>query len=435
MSTPPEEVVSATRIGVVGCGYVGISTALGLHTLGFDVTALDVDPIRIDALCSGDPVIEESGLVEVLAAALDSGGLRFATGTELGGVDVVFLCVPTPLGVRGAADLSILRNVVDAMSGSLADDVVLVVKSTVPAGTCAQVEEMLRERGCGAAVVSNPEFLREGRAMADFFAPDRIVIGGPDAAAVAKVAALYAALDARIITTDWATAELSKQAANAYLASRVSFVNGLAQLANAVGAEVDTLLEALGADSRIGPHFLKPGPGWGGACLPKDTAAIVALGRSHGVELHIANAAVIANASHQGYVAELIRSSAGGSLRNRTVAVWGLAFKAGTGDLRDSPALALIAMLLVEGAIVRGYDPTVAPEHLLEGVSVCSSAIDACTGSDVLVVATEWREFAEIDFVEIASVMNGRAVVDARNCLPADAVRAAGLDYTSLGIR
>jgi UDPglucose 6-dehydrogenase len=424
----------ARTVGIVGVGYVGLSTALGMAALGHHVIAADIDADRVEALNAGRVVIAEPGMESILADALAADRIRFVGADEGFTADVVFLCVPTPQGAQGAANLSLLRAAVDGL-GSLADEAVVVVKSTVPAGTCVQVQSWLRDRGCGASVVSNPEFLREGRAMADFFAPDRIVIGGEDADSIDRVAALFGSIATNLIVTDWATAELSKQASNAYLASRLSFINGLAQLADAVGADIDLLASVLGADPRIGPSFLQPGPGWGGACLPKDTAALVALGRSHGVELHVANAAIAANAAQQAHVAELVRRELDGGLPGRRIAVWGLSFKAGTDDRRDSPALALVAIFNAEGASVAAFDPSVDVDAVIDGVEMASSAIDACNDADVLVVATEWAEFRDVDPRLVATAMTGRVIVDVRNCLDARDIRAAGLRYVSLGRR
>jgi UDPglucose 6-dehydrogenase len=435
MTGPSSSSGMPMTVGVVGVGYVGLSTALGMTALGHPVLAADIDRGRVDALSAGRVVVAEPGMESLLADALAADRIRFVHVDEAFSADVVFVCVPTPQGAQGAASLTLLRAAIDMLAPQLADDAVVVVKSTVPAGTCAQVQSWLRDGGCAASVVANPEFLREGRAMDDFFAPDRVVIGGDDVESIARVASLFSTIETNVIVTDWATAELSKQASNAYLATRLSFVNGLAQLADAVGADIDLLTAVLGADSRIGPAFLTPGPGWGGACLPKDTAALVALGRSHGVELHVANSAIAANAAQQAHVADLVRREAGRSLAGKRVAVWGLTFKAGTDDLRDSPSLSLVAILVAEGATVVAFDPSVDIDAAIDGVVIAANALDACVGADVLVVATEWPEFAGVDAAAIAAGMAGDAIVDARNCLDSRRLRDAGLRYVSLGRR
>jgi UDPglucose 6-dehydrogenase len=352
--------------------------------------------------------------------------------------DVVFLCVPTPQGEDGSADLSYIEAAAAEIASVLRPGAVVVNKSTVPVGSTKVVERVLRRDD--VAVVSNPEFLREGTAVSDFLHPDRVVIGAADHTAAERVAALYRGVDAPIIVTDPASAETIKYAANGFLAMKISFVNAVAAMCEAVGADVADVVAGIGADRRIGSAFLQPGPGWGGSCFPKDSRALVRIAEDHGYDFSMMRGVIEVNDEQRRRVVDKVRRAAGG-LDGVTVGVLGLTFKAGTDDLRESPSLAVIDELVREGSNVRAYDPTVAPpitDHratVLAGIELCATAMDAVRGADVVVVLTEWPELASVDLVAMSAAMRGDGLVDARNLLdPADA-RRAGLRYDGIGRR
>jgi UDPglucose 6-dehydrogenase len=343
--------------------------------------------------------------------------------------DLVFLCLPTPEGDDGRADLAFIYAVIDELGNELEENALFVVKSTVPPGTVSSLRKRLADLGSTAGIVSHPEFLREGRAVPDFMKPDRIVVGAWDDGDADRVASLYADLDTLIIKTDPTSSEMIKYANNAYLASRLTFVNTLANVCEAVGADILDVIEGLGSDHRIGPHFLQPGPGYGGSCFPKDTSALIAVAEDAGYDFQLLRAVIVADEEQRRRVAEKVRLAAGGGLRGRKVAMWGIAFKAGTDDVRESPAVRIAALLQAEGAEVVAYDPE-ASSHT---VGMAGSALEAVEGADVLLVATEWPEFAEVDLTEVARLMRGHRVVDARNLLDPKHVRKVGLDYWGLG--
>jgi UDPglucose 6-dehydrogenase len=319
--------------------------------------------------------------------------------------------------------------VVDELAGELGEGDLFVIKSTVPPGTVASLRTRLADLGSSARIVSHPEVLREGRAVPDFLNPDRIVIGAWDQADADRVASLYADLDTLVIKTDPTSSEMIKYANNSYLASRLTFVNTLANVCEAVGADILDVIEGLGSDHRIGPHFLQPGPGYGGSCFPKDTSALIAVAEDAGYDFQLLRAVITADDEQRRRVAAKVRLAAGGGLRGRKVAMWGIAFKAGTDDVRESPALRIAALLQEEGAEVVAYDP----EASTQSVGIAATALEAVDGADVLLVATEWPEFAEVDLAEVASRMRGHRIVDARNLLDPKQVRKVGLDYWGLG--
>lgn len=421
------------QICVIGTGYVGLTAGACLAFLGHDVTCTDVSEERVATLRRGEVPFLEAGLPELVRQMVQSGRLRFSTSNTDSVVDAdfVFLCLPTPQGDDGAADLSAVCRVADEIGQHVKPGACVVNKSTVPVGTAQVVADALGRDDI--AVVSNPEFLAEGSALKNFLTPDRVVVGSDDIDAAKKVAGLYDRIDTQVFVMDAASAETVKYAANTYLAVRLSFVNSMAGVCEAAGADVQSVLQAVGADSRIGPAFLKPGPGWGGSCFPKDTAALVHTSRESGYRFRLLEAAVSANASHHGWVADKIERAAGGDLRGKTVALWGLTFKAGTDDLRDSAAIAIARDLVARGAVVRGYDPTVT--RPIEGIDVVASALAACGGAHVLFVGTEWPEFAERSLDDVAAVMASRAIVDGRNMLRADEAASLGFGYEGIGLR
>ncbi len=422
------------RIAIIGTGYVGLTTGACFAHLGHDVICADVDVEKVDLLSAGGIPIVEDRLEQLVREGLDEGRLKFVVGAASAAADceVAFLCVPTPQNPDGSADLSYIQDASRELAPVLPFEAILVNKSTVPVGSTRVVERVLERPD--VSVVSNPEFLREGSAVKDFLHPDRIVIGSEDQSAAIKVLSLYLGISAPTVVTDPATAETIKYAANAFLATKLSFVNAIAAVCEGVGADVNDVILGLGYDNRIGSEFLRPGPGWGGSCFPKDTKALVRIAAQVGYDFRLLDGVIAVNQEQFVRVVDKVRRSVGGDLSGRTVAVWGLTFKAGTDDLRDSPALEIIGRLLEQGALVQAFDPTVtSADGLPSGTSVALSTTDACAGADVLVVLTEWDEFRWQDPVALAEDMNGRAVVDARNILDRARWQRHGFDYQGIG--
>jgi UDPglucose 6-dehydrogenase len=419
------------NVSIIGAGYVGLVTAGGLAHLGHVVRLGESNPDRVAQLTAGEVPIFEEGLADLLDAARAANTISFhASNVEaVEGSELVFLCLPTPQGDDGRANLAFINSVVEELAGELGEGDLFVIKSTVPPGTVASLRKRLADLGSSARIVSHPEFLREGRAVPDFLNPDRIVIGAWDQVDADRVASLYADLDTLVIKTDPTSSEMIKYANNSYLASRLTFVNTLANVCEAVGADILDVIEGLGSDHRIGPHFLQPGPGYGGSCFPKDTSALIAVAEDAGYDFQLLRAVITADDEQRRRVAAKVRLAAGGGLRGRKVAMWGIAFKAGTDDVRESPALRIAALLQEEGAEVVAYDP----EASTQSVGIAATALEAVDGADVLLVATEWPEFAEVDLAEVASRMRGHRIVDARNLLDPKQVRKVGLDYWGLG--
>lgn len=431
MSAPP----TSARVAVVGAGYVGLATAVSLAHFGHRVVCAENDPAKLARLSSGEPTIMEDGLAELLRGTLASGQLRFVGDavTAVRGAEHVFLCLPTPARPDGSADVSVLQQVAASIGPHVAPDAVIVNKSTVPVGSARVVEELLGRRD--VAVVSNPEFLREGRAVHDCLHPDRVVVGADDQAAAARVGALFAATGAPLIVTDAATAETIKYASNAFLATRLSFVNAVATLAEGLGADVRDVLLGMGYDHRIGFDTLRPGPGWGGSCLPKDTSALLYMAEQVGYDFPLLRAVIDTNEAQLASVAEKVRVAAGGDVSGRRIAAWGISFKAGTDDRRDSPAVRVITRLVEAGALVTAHDPAVhgpVPE-LPPDVVVVDDAYAACQGADCLVILTEWDELRWLDFAKVREAMAEPAVVDARNLLDPARLRRLGFRYTGIG--
>ncbi|MEE8405727.1 MAG: UDP-glucose/GDP-mannose dehydrogenase family protein [Acidimicrobiia bacterium] len=419
------------QVAIIGAGYVGLVTGGGLAGLGHRVRLGEVDPDRVARLDSGDVPIFEHGLPDLLSRGSEQGLISYHTSNieAAEGADFIFLCLPTPQAHDGRADLALVHAVVDELANEVADNAILVVKSTVPPGTVAGLRKRLADLGSPARIVSHPEFLREGKAVADFMEPDRIVVGAYDDEDAEAVAGLYASLDANVVRTDPTSAEMIKYASNSYLAARLTFVNTLANVCEAVGADVLDVISGMGMDHRIGPHFLKPGPGYGGSCFPKDTAALIGVAEDAGYDFELLRAVIEADHQQRRRVAEKVRQAAGGGLQGRRVAMWGVAFKAGTDDVRESPALRIAELLKEEGADVVAYDP----EATTDQVTMAADPIEAARDADVLFIATEWPVFLTIDMTEVAQVMKGYRVVDSRNLLDPTVVRAAGLDYWGLG--
>lgn len=435
----------ARRIAVIGTGYVGLTTGACLASLGHRVVCADVDEDKVERLRRGEVDIMEPGLPELVAEGLAAGRLTFTVGataalTEMeGGPEVVFLCVPTPMGVGGLADLTAVESVIDEIGARLSPHSVVVNKSTVPVGTAERTAELLGRDD--VAVVSNPEFLREGAAVHDFLNPDRIVVGSVSQDAAERVASLYARLGAPTVLTDAASAELVKYAANCFLAMKLSYINSVAELCERLGANISDVTEGMGYDRRIGQSSMSPGPGWGGSCLPKDTEAMLQVADSADYEFRLLRATIDTNTRQRQRMVEKVRKAVtgqkGGSLSHTRIAVLGLAFKAGTNDLRDSPALAVSALLKQAGAEVVGYDPAITDTNRpeLESMTVVDDPYLAAKDAEALVVLTEWPEFRTLDWARLASVVSRPIVVDLRNLLDADVLRRAGFEWTGLGKR
>ena len=419
------------QIAIIGAGYVGLATGGGLANLGHRVRFGEADPDRVARLKSGDVPIFEQGLPDLLSRGAERELISYHNSNieAATGADFIFLCLPTPESDDGRADLGLIHAVVDELANEVIDDAIFVVKSTVPPGTVASLRKRLAGLGSPARIVSHPEFLREGRAVEDFLEPDRIVVGAYDEDDAEAIAGLYRSLDATVVRTDPTSAEMIKYASNSYLATRLTFVNTLANVCEAVGADVIDVMSGMGMDHRIGPHFLQPGPGLGGSCFPKDTAALIGVAEEAGYDFELLRAVIEADYQQRRRIAEKVRQAAGGGLRGRRVAMWGVAFKAGTDDVRESPALRIAALLKEEGAEVVAYDP----EATTDQVTMAADPIEATRDAEVLFVATEWPEFLTVDMTEVAEAMKGYRVVDSRNLLDPIAVRSAGLDYWGLG--
>ncbi len=427
-----------STIAIVGTGYVGLTTGAYLAHLGHVVICADVVPDKVERLSRGEVPILEAGLEELVREGLDGGRLSFVlgAGAAVAGAEFVFLCVPTPQGDDGSADLSYVRQAAIDIGPDLEPECVVINKSTVPVGSTRVVEEALGRDD--VFVVSNPEFLREGSAVHDCLHPDRIVIGSDDPAAAMRVAELFERLRAPLVITDPASAETIKYASNAFLATKVSFVNALANVCEAVGADVREVVLGMGHDPRIGFEFLKPGPGWGGSCFPKDTRAMVRIAEDAGYDFGLLKGVITVNEEQYERMADKVERLLGHSLDGCRVAAWGLTFKARTDDLRDSPAIAVIRRLQGRGARVRAYDPAVAddggrPGLQLEGIDTATDPYAACEGADVLVVLTEWDEFRWLDFDKVAGLMAGARIVDTRNLLDAALLRRQGFAYAGVG--
>lgn len=427
-----------SSVGVIGAGYVGATTAACLAHLGHEVTCADRDPDLVRRLDDGDVPILEAQLPELIREGIDAGRLRFVSSAAeaADGTDFVFLCVNTPQGDDGEADLSSVAAAVREIAPVLRPGAIVVNKSTMPVGSAERVKALLGEAGCtDVRIASNPEFLQEGMAVREFLNPERIVVGCDDEETAVRISLLYRKLQARIIVTDPASAEMIKYASNAYLATRISFINSVANLCESVGADVADVALGMGYDPRIGFAALKPGPGFGGSCLPKDTAALLAAARGAEYRFAQLEATVAVNEAQRDRVVEKIAAAAGRSLEGLRVGLWGLTFKAGTNDVRDSPAVDVAARLLARGAAVRAYDPEALPEAVTARVpiEVVEDPYAACEGASVLAVLTEWDEFRWLDFAKVADLMTRPAVVDARNVLDREALRRRGFEYQGVG--
>lgn len=434
-----------TRLGVVGTGYVGLTTGACFAHLGHHVVCGDIDRRKIDLLSSGRIPIVEDGLEKIVNKTRDLGRIEFVLGSKVAAADadIVFLCVPTPQGEDGSADLSYVEQAAREIAPVLKPGAVVVNKSTVPVGSTIAVENVLQRDD--VSVVSNPEFLREGTAVSDFLKPDRVVIGAANRAAAERVADLYASIDTAVIITDPASAETIKYAANGFLAMKISFANAVAAMCEHVDADVAAVVDGIGSDARIGTQFLKPGPGWGGSCFPKDSRALVKIAQDHGYDFAMMRGVITVNDEQRRRMIDKIAKAVGrhqSDLTGVTVGALGLTFKAGTDDLRESPAMAIIAELHKVGAEVKAFDPTTTgelsphQEAVLAGIRLVGEPMDVGDDVDVVCVLTEWPEFAQIDLDLFAQrVGKGTTIVDTRNLLDPDQVKNAGLRYDGVGRR
>jgi len=437
------------NVSIAGTGYVGLVTGACLAEMGNRVLCLDVDEAKVAALNAGRIPIYEPGLEPLVARNRAAGRLAFTTDAAASAAHgvVQMIAVGTPPDENGAADLRHVLAAARSIARHMDGYRVIAIKSTVPVGTCDRVREAvaaeLARRGAAHefSVVSNPEFLKEGGAVEDFMRPDRIIVGSHDERATALLRELYAPFQRnreRMMVMGVRSAELAKYAANAMLATRISFMNELANLAEALGADIEDIRRAIGADHRIGTHFLYAGAGFGGSCFPKDLRALVATAQAAGRPLRVVVAAEQANEAQKRVLAEKIKRRFGADLSGRRFAVWGLAFKPNTDDMREAPSRALIADLVAAGAAVRGYDPAAGAEARrlfagTRGVEIAAGALEALEDCDALAVVTEWQEFRSPDFAEVKRRLKTPAIFDGRNLYDPVAMRAAGFEYFPIG--
>ncbi len=430
------------RIAVIGTGYVGLVVGSCLAETGNDVVCADLDAAKIDGLKRNELPIYEPGLEGYVARNQAAGRLTFTTdiAAAIAGAEVVFIAVGTPADEDGSADLTHVLDVAAAIGRHAQRELVVITKSTVPVGTAEKVAAVIRPLIAHPFhICSNPEFLKEGAAFDDFMKPDRVVIGVDSDFARDRMGELYAPFvrtGKPIIFMDIPSAEMTKYAANAMLATRISFMNEIANLCEKVGANVDLVRKGIGSDSRIGPAFLFPGPGYGGSCFPKDVKALVRTSEECGAPLGILRAVEDANERQKHRLFDKVREALGGELRGRRVALWGLAFKANTDDMRESPSLTLIEALVHAGATVVAHDPAAIPEtqrRLGNRIAYAATGYDALAGADALVVVTDWNEYRFPDFARIRAALNRPVVVDGRNLYDPEKMRALGFTYRSLG--
>lgn len=426
--------MSKEPIGIIGAGWVGLVTGVCLADLGHEVIVRDIDPGRIADLREGRVPIHESDLPELLAKRRD----RISFTTEIADVyaaaQIAFVCVGTPPTYSGDADLSAVWHVLDELP-ELDRRTILVMKSTVPVGTGEKVRAALDARGLAhVGYVSNPEFLSEGSAVHDFMHPDRIVIGSFAESDGDRIQALYKPVDAQILRTDLASAEMIKLASNAFLATRISFINEIANVCEVTGADVEQVARGMGLDHRLGAHFLRAGIGYGGSCFPKDVQALKQLAGNSGYHFQLLTAVIEVNELQKKRVVQKLAQHLG-PLRGKTIALLGLAFKPDTNDMREASSLVLASRLHAEGASVRGWDPVALEDArtLMKGVELCESVLEAVTGADAAIIVTEWPELRAVASAETKAAMRNPLLIDGRNLLDPEAVRAAGFTYEAIG--
>jgi len=432
------------NICVIGTGYVGLVTGACFAEFGNPVICIDKDKDKIDRLEAGEIPIYEPGLEDLVRRNVQAERLSFGTdlSTAIRESLVVFIAVGTPQGDDGRADLSFVRDVARTIADNLNSYKVVVTKSTVPAGTGKMIRGIIEEHRAEDhpfSVASNPEFLREGAAIEDFMRPNRVVLGTEDEMAVAILKDLYRPLyliETPIVTTDVITAELIKYASNAFLATKISYINEMADLCESLGADVHVVARGMGLDRRIGAKFLHPGPGYGGSCFPKDTRAVVELAKDAGVDLKIVRSVIAVNDERVARMIDKIRAALGGKLEGRTICQLGLTFKPNTDDLRESPAMAIMEGLLQAGAKLRVYDPAgleIAAATAAEAVTCCCDEYDAAEGADAVILATEWNQFRGLDLDRLKRQLRRPVMIDLRNIYEPETLRSKGFEYTGVG--
>jgi UDPglucose 6-dehydrogenase len=430
------------RVAMIGAGYVGLVSGACFADFGHQVTCIDKDAAKIASLKAGEIPIFEPGLAGLVETNVRQGRLEFATeASGIGRAEAIFIAVGTPSRRGdGHADLTFVYQAVREIAPLISSAAIVITKSTVPVGTGDEIENILRQIRPDAViqVASNPEFLREGAAIQDFKHPDRIVVGSDDDRARSVLAEIYRPLYLNappIIYVSRRTAELIKYASNAFLATKITFINEMADLCEQVGADVQEVARGMGLDNRIGAKFLHPGPGFGGSCFPKDTSALIKTAHDHGVPLRLVETVSTVNEQRKRAMARKVVQALGGSVRGKTIAVLGLTFKPNTDDTRDSPAIPLITALLDLGAVVRGYDPAGMEQAkpVLPDVRYCQNAYSAAEGADAVVIATEWEQFRALDLARLNSVMTQPVIVDLRNIYRAEEMRRAAFRYVPIG--
>jgi len=429
-----------SKLCVIGTGYVGLVTGTCFADLGSEVHCMDIDESRIERLKNGIMPIYEPGLEQLVAQNVKSGRLSFTSNIEeaLAGADFAFIAVGTPSGEEGEADLQYVRVAAEAIADLVNHPIVVVNKSTVPVGTGDWVADIIKRRRAGKpldfAVVSNPEFLREGSAINDFMGPDRVILGSLDRDAASKVAKLYLSLRCPIMITDLRTAEMIKYASNAFLATRISFINEIATICEELGADVAQVAEGMGLDKRIGRSFLDAGLGWGGSCFPKDVKALAHMAVIHGSNPQLLQAVMEINRNQRRRVLLRLRKELGG-LDQKVIGMLGLSFKPNTDDIREAPAVELIHLLENEGATIQAYDPQAMEnaKAVLPKTRLVNTPYEVAEGADALVLATEWNEFKQLDFERIAQLMRGKVILDGRNQWDCERLKAMGFNYYGIG--
>jgi UDPglucose 6-dehydrogenase len=432
------------HICVVGTGYVGLVTGACLADFGINVTCVDNDEEKIAKLHQGEIPIYEPGLDALVEKNAKAGRLHFSTelAPAIQNALAIFIAVGTPPKEDGSADLSYVVQVAEEIADNLNGYKVVVTKSTVPIGTGQLIEEIITERANGAhpfSVVSNPEFLREGSAIADFMRPDRVVIGARDAQAVAIMKDIYSPLyliETPFVITNVESSELIKYASNAFLATKITFINEVAELCDRLGADVHHVSKGMGLDKRIGPKFLHPGPGYGGSCFPKDTQAMSEIAHEAGRPFEIVDTVITVNDRLKSRAIERVREAIGNDLGGKTVAVLGLSFKPETDDMRESSSIPLVTSLVEGGAKVKAFDPVAmenARGELPEGVDYCEDSYDAAKGADAMIIVTEWNQFRSLDMERVRTLLNQPVVIDLRNLYDPQRMKEQGFRYTSIG--
>jgi UDPglucose 6-dehydrogenase len=429
-----------SSICIVGTGYVGLSVGACFADLGHTVTCLDIDESKVESLRKGHVPIYEPGLTSLVQRSVTAGRLTFSCNytTSVPNREFVFIAVDTPTGPAGEANLGAVESAAISLASSLTPGTIIVTKSTVPIGTGDLITRLVHEHRSDSdqfPVVSNPEFQREGTAVQDFLHPDRVVIGSTDTIAANRLAELYRSFDCPVIVTDLRTAEMIKYASNAFLATRISFINEIAAICEALGADIETVSNGMGLDKRVGPGYLDAGIGWGGSCFPKDVRALEHMGAVHGAHPQLLRAVMEINRDARRAAVRKLRQALG-DLRTRRIAIFGLSFKPNTDDVRDAPAIEIAHLLIGEGAVVHAYDPVATEKAKLDlgdSVEFFSSPMEAASGTDAVVLATEWNEFRDLDWAAVLKTMRGDVLVDGRNLHEPDRMSDLGYRYFSMG--